>query len=219
MKNMPNSSNKIHRNLPLTNEEACLKVAKIYNSGTNWDKAVLQVLQEVLNLPADRWDFSEFYSEKPDDTDRFLCKVLAAGAVAIYLDIITKSDIKPINREMDKDDPADRVVQIFNSFLNMCSDGNGKNPAQFDPFQCDQALEALTIDDKLRKTYADRVSKLFTAFTDKFRVRDCVDILGFDPFSYEDYDEETQEEIESGEWMQKCVECMQHIITTIKEEN
>jgi hypothetical protein len=176
-------------------------------------------LQEVLNLPADRWDFNEFYSDKPDDTDRFLCKVLAAGAVAIYLDIITKSDIKPINRKTDKYDSADRVVHIFNLFLNICSDGNGKNPAEFDPFQYDQVLEGLTIDDNLRKAYADRALKLFDAFKNKFRVRDCVDILGFDPFSYEDYDEDTQEKIESGEWMQKCVECMQHIITTIKEEN
>jgi hypothetical protein len=170
-----------------------------------------------LNLPADRWDFNEFYSETPDDTDRFLCKVLAAGAVAIYLDIITKSDIKPINCKTDKDDSADRVVHIFNSFLNICSDDNGKNPVEFDPFQCDLVLEGITIDDNLRKAYADRVSKLFAAFKDKFRVCDCVDILGFDPFSYEDYDEEIQEEIESGEWMQKCVECMQYIITTIRD--
>ena len=172
-----------------------------------------------MNLPADRWDFNEFYSEKPDDTDRFLCKVLAAGAVAIYLDIITKSDIKPIDREMDKDDSAGRVVYIFNSFLDICSKGNGKNPSELDPFQHDPAFVGLAIDAKLRNAYADRVSKLFAAFKDKFEVKDCVDILGFDPFSYEDYDEETQEKIESGEWMQKCVECMKHIITSIKEES
>ena len=176
-------------------------------------------MQEVLDLPTDRWDFNEFYSEKPDDTDRFLCKVLAAGAVAIYLEIITKSDIKLIDREADKDDSAKRAVHIFNMFLSICSEGNGKKPTGFDPFQYDQALEGLTIHDNLRKAYEERVSKLFAAFKDKFRVRDCVDILGFDPFNYEDYDEETQEKIESGEWMQKCVECMQHIITTIKEEN
>ena len=170
-------------------------------------------------MPADRWDFNEFYSEKPDDTDRFLCKVLAAGAVAIYLDIITKSDNNPIGRKISKDDSTGRAVYIFNSFLNICSDGDGKNPVEFDPFQHDPAFVGLTIDDKLRNAYADRVSKLFAAFKDKFKVKDCVDILGFDPFSYEDYDEETQEKIESGEWMQKCVKCMKHIITSIKEES
>jgi len=176
----------------------------------------LQVLQEILRLPTDRWDFSEFYSDKPDDTDRFVCKVLAAGAIAVYLDIVTKSEvINPIDQEPDKNRSAERVVHIFNSFLSFCSGDNGKNPEQFDPFQHDPAFAGLTINDNLRNAYADRVSKLFAAFNEKFGARDCVDILGFDPFSYEDYDEETQEEIESGEWMQKCVECMQYIITII----
>ena len=216
---MPDSLNKIHKDSLPTTEEACLKVAKIYNSGTNQDKAVLQVLQEVFNLPPDYYDFNEFYSDKPDDTDQFLCKVLAAGTVSIYLDIITKSDIKPIPCKNGNSDATDRIAHIFNSLLNMCSDGNGINPVEFDPFQHDQELETLTIDDKLRKAYTARVSKLFATFIDKFGVSDCVDILGFDPFNYENYDEETQEKIESGEWMQKCVDCMQHIITAVKEES
>ena len=175
----------------------------------------MQVLQETLNLPMDRWDFSEFYSDKPDDTDRFVCKVLAAGVLAIYLDIITKNDIKPLKQEQDQNKSAERIIRIFNSFLSFCSGDNGKNPAQFDPFKHDQTFAGLKIADELRHTYADRVSRLCAAFKDKFMAQDCVDILGFDPFSYEDYDEETQEEIENGEWMQKCVECMQYIIRTL----
>ena len=166
-------------------------------------------------MPADRWNFNDFYSDKPEDTDRFLCKVLAAGAVAIYLDIITKSSIDLLMPQSEKKDSTERVIHIFNSFLDKCSGENGEDPADFDPFTYDQGLAGITVDENLRDAYRARAKKLFSAFQNKFGVRDCVDILGFDPFSYEDYDEATQEQIESGEWIQKCVDCMQHIIKVI----
>jgi len=172
-------------------------------------------LQEILELPADRWNFSDFYSDKPEDTDRFLCKVLAAGAVAIYLDIITKSDIELLMPQSEKKDTTERVIKIFNSFLDKCSGENGEDPANFDPFAYDQGLAGITIGENLRDSYRARARKLFSAFQNEFEVQDCVDILGFDPFSYEDYDEEIQEQIESGEWIQKCMECMQHVIKVI----
>ncbi len=56
------------------------------------------------------------------------------------------------------------------------------------------------------------VGRLSDEFQNAFNCQNCVDILGFDPFSYELYDEETQEKIESGKWMEKGVECMQLII-------
>jgi len=59
------------------------------------------------------------------------------------------------------------------------------------------------------------VTELFTAFRKQFEVCNCQDILGFDPFRYDEYDEEMQEIIEEGEWIQKCVECMQFIIKII----
>lgn len=166
-------------------------------------------------MPAEIWDFNKFYSDKPDDTDRFVCKVLAAGALAVYLEIVTKGDPGAGDRRTEDGDATARAVEIINALINMCSGDRSPDPADFDPFQHDPALAGKKIDATLRKEYSDRVTRLFADFQSKFGVRDCVDILGFDPFSYEDYDEETQEKIESGEWMAKCVECMQHIITTI----
>jgi hypothetical protein len=174
-------------------------------------------LQEIFELPADRLNFTDFYSDKPEDTDRFLCKVLAAGAVAIYLDIITKSNIEPLISHSVKENSTERVIKIFNSFLDKCSGENGEDPANFDPFAHDRGLAGITVDENLRDAYRARARKLFSAFQSKFGVRDCVDILGFDPFSYEDYDEATQEQIESGEWIQKCVDCMQYIIRVLME--
>jgi hypothetical protein len=63
-----------------------------------------------------------------------------------------------------------------------------------------------------KKPYRDRVKALSQAFEEKFHSCSCQGILGFDPFSYEDYDEKMQEYIEEGEWMQKCIECMQFIV-------
>ena len=43
--------NKASRHL----EEQSQKVAELYNSGTNCDKAVLLILQEILKLPPEKW--------------------------------------------------------------------------------------------------------------------------------------------------------------------
>lgn len=172
-------------------------------------------MQEILELPADRWDFGAFYSGSPEDADRFLCKVLAAGAIAIYLDIIVKKDADQAASKSEKKDSIERVIHLFNAFLEESSRGNGKNPADFDPFRHDEYLGDVHVDEDIRKEYAERVTELFTAFRKQFEVCNCQDILGFDPFRYDEYDEEMQEIIEEGEWMQKCVECMQVIIKTI----
>lgn len=167
-----------------------------------------------MELPEDRWDFGAFYSENPD-ADRFLCKVLAAGAISIYLDIIAKKDAGQTASNSEKKDSVERVTHLFNALLRESNRGDDNNPADFDPFGYDEYLGDAHIDEGIRKEYSERVTELFTAFRKQFEVCNCQDILGFDPFRYDEYDEEMQEIIEEGEWMQKCVECMQFIIKTI----
>lgn len=60
--------------------------------------------------------------------------------------------------------------------------------------------------------YEERVMQLYNAFMQEFDKRDCVDLLGFDPFRYDEYSEDIQEYIEEGSWMQKCVSYMEVII-------
>lgn len=197
-------------------EQACKKVVELYNSGNNCDKAMLLAMQELLHIPPDHWDFSRFYSDKPEDSDRFLCKVVVAGAVAIYLDVLSNGGIDGAPAQPAKKTSSDRVVQIFNRFIIDCSGDEGEDPVSFDPFAHDPRLEGIEISDRLRKEYTTRVTTLFRGFRAEFPGSNCVDILGFDPFAYADYDEEIQEEIEKGEWMQKCIECMQHVISSVK---
>jgi hypothetical protein len=61
-------------------------------------------------------------------------------------------------------------------------------------------------------TYEERVMQLYNAFMKEFDKRDCVDLLGFDPFRYDEYSEEIQEYIEEGSWMQKCCRYMEVIV-------
>ena len=197
-------------------EQACEKVVALYNAGNNCDKAVLLAMQELLHIPPAHWDFSHFYSDKPEDSDRFLCKVLVAGAVAIYLDVLSKGGLDGAPAQPGEKTAADRVVQIFNRFIIDCSGDAGQDPASFDLFAHDPGLENIGISDHLRKEYTERVTALFSGFRAEFPGSNCVDILGFDPFAYADYDEEIQEEIESGEWMQQCIDCMQYVISTAK---
>ncbi|MEE9390541.1 MAG: hypothetical protein V3U91_04795 [Candidatus Aminicenantaceae bacterium] len=171
-------------------------------------------MQELLELPASLWDFKDFYSDKPD-ADLFPCRALVAGAVSIYLDVITKGGIDRTGLQTGEKESLERVIHLFNAFLLETSGGGDKDPADFDPFIHDEYLKTVHIHENARKEYANRVTKLFTAFQKQFGVRDCVDILGFDPFRYDEYDEETQEAIEEGEWMKKCSECMESIIKTI----
>jgi len=193
-------------------EAACQRVADLYNSGINCDKAVFMVLQDVLALSKTRWDFTDFYSDKPDDTDRFLCKVVAAGAMAIYLDILTKKEPEREGSEPTAAEPIERVNALVDAMLEETAAGKDEKLATFDPFVHDLYLDNEIVTGEMRREYKDRATQFLGEFQKAFNCQDCVDILGFDPFSYELYDEETQEEIESGKWMEKCVECMQLII-------
>ena len=216
---MPNADSKIDKSSPPASEEACQRVAKLYHSGMNCDKAVFEVLKEVLDLSQDRWDFTDFYSDKPDDTDQFLCKVVAAGAISIYLDIITTrgrelGGTAPIAME-----PIERVNALVDAMLEETAAGKNEKLVTFDPFGHDRYFENEIVTEEMRYEYRERATRFLIEFQKTFHCQDCVDILGFDPLSYELYDEKTQEEIESGEWMEKCVECMQHIVRVLHRDH
>jgi len=175
----------------------------------------LQVLQEILALPADRYDFGEFYSGKPEDTDRYLCKVLAAGALAIYLDIITKNDIGDGVVQPEAKNPVERLIHLFDAFVEEASRGDVHNPVNSDPFKYDEGLGGVYVAQEIREEYVKRVENMFNTFQQKFGVLSCQELLGFDPFLYDQYDEEMQGYIEGGEWMQKCTNCIENMIQTI----
>jgi hypothetical protein len=203
-----------NKQLSQSSEEACQNVAKLYNSGNNCDKAVFLALQDISLLPKEIWDFTDLYSDKPDDTEHFLCKVLAAGAVAIYLSILSRrfQDLGMVNSKIPE--PIERVNELMNAILAETSAGKHDKLTAFDPFARDMYLKKEMVTEDMQEEYRQRTSRLFEEFHKAFNCRDCVDILGFDPFSYELYDEEIQEQIESGEWMAKCIDCMKHIIKT-----
>jgi hypothetical protein len=172
-------------------------------------------LQEALGLSREKWELGSFYSENPD-TETFLCKVLVAGAVTIYLDIVSGID----NQQMPPEgqDSAKRVNTVFNIFLAKCSGDGCMDPAVFDPFKQDPALRSTDIDSTLEQEYKRRVQKLTTAFRAHFKDITCQEILGFDPFRYVEYDEAMQEFIEEGEWQSKCNECIEFIVKKICEQ-
>ncbi len=62
------------------------------------------------------------------------------------------------------------------------------------------------------REYEERGLALYNAFLEEFGKRDCVDLLGFDPFRYDEYSEDIQEYIEQGDWMQKCCRYMEEIV-------
>ena len=168
-----------------------------------------------MGLSQDKWDFGSFYSENPD-SDTFLCKVLTAGAMTIYLDIIDGLDYPQMLKKPE--DSAQRANQLFNIFLEECSGDNCTQPDDFDPFNNDPALEHVQVDQKLRQEYKNRVQQLTTAFKARFKVTTCQEILGFDPFRYAEYDEDMQAFIEEGEWQSKCNECIQFVVKKITGE-
>jgi hypothetical protein len=172
-------------------------------------------MQEALRLSSEKWNFDSFYSENPD-CDTFLCKVLVAGAITIYLDIISRIDIQQM--PLETQDSAQRVNQLFNIFLEECSGDNCTAPAAFDPFKNDPALRQIQVDKKLKQEYINRVQQISTAFKKRFKVFNCQEILGFDPFRYAEYDEDMQAFIEEGEWQSKCNECIQFIVKKISGE-
>jgi hypothetical protein len=216
--NAMGSNNMTGRHLSQSSEQACQNVAKLYNSGNNCDKAVFLALQDISLLPKEIWDFADLYSDKPDDTEQFLCKVLAAGAVAIYLDILSRryQELGTVDSKIPE--PIERVNELMNALLAQTAAGRHDMLSAFDPFQQDTYLDQGVVTAEMRAEYAQRAEKLFNDFHQAFNCRDCVDILGFDPFSYELYDEEIQEQIEEGEWMEKCVDCMKHIINAFYEK-
>ena len=204
---------------PGNRESACRDVADLYNSGNNCDKAVFLALQNISLLPREIWDFTDLYSDKPDDTEQFLCKVVAAGAVAIYLDIVTRRYQELGMIKTKTAEPIERVNELMNALLAQTAAGRHDKLTVFDPFELDTYLKKEVITGKMQEEYRQRTSRLFGDFHRTFNCRECVDILGFDPFSYELYDEEIQEQIESGEWMEKCVDCMKHIIKAFIDDN
>ena len=207
---MSTADNQHEKKDSLSVEEQGQKVAELYNSGTNCDKAVLLILQEILKLPPEKWDFAEFYSENPD-ADRFLCKALAAGAMAIYLDVIGQMEAESAHPS-DPKKAIERINHIFNQHLEQTSEGKSLHPIDFDPFAYDPALKGTEPKESYKQAYQRRVKTLFQSFESEFSACNCQDVLGFDPFSYEDYDEEMQEYIEEGEWMKKCIDCMQFLV-------
>jgi len=202
---------KEERPMPFDKEEACRRVAKLYHSGNNCDKAVFLVLQDLDFLPKEHWDFKELYTDKPD-TERFLCKVFAAGITAIYLEIITRRYRELGMNNSKIPEPIERVNALMNEILRETSDGKHVKLNDFDPFECDAYLKNGFVTENMREEYRQRAVKLAGDFQQKFQCSDCVDVLGFDPFSYDLYDEDIQEELEKGEWMEKCVDCMKHIV-------
>jgi hypothetical protein len=205
------------RQMPLSREEACSRVAKLYHSGNNCDKAVFLVLQDLEFLPKEHWDFTDLYTDKPD-SEHFICKVFAAGIISIYLNIITRR-YRELGMNNSKIlEPIERVNDLMNALLRETSDGKPAKLNDYDPFKDDIYLKNGFVTEKMREEYRQRALKLAGDFQQEFKCSDCVDVLGFDPLSYELYDEAIQEKIEEGEWMEKCVDCMKHIIQAFYRE-
>jgi hypothetical protein len=206
--NMTNKNQK-----PLDREHACRRVAELYTSGNNCDKAVFLALQELSFLPVEQWDFTDLYTDKPD-TEHFLCRVFAAGIISIYLHILTRRyrDLGLDNLKIQE--PIERVNKLMNELLKETAEGEHRRLDTFDPFKNDSYLKRGLITEEMQNEFRERARYLSRKFQEKFNCSDCVDVLGFDPFSYELYDEDVQEEIEKGEWMEKCVDCMKHIVRT-----
>lgn len=215
--NVTESKSTRDKQLSMDREEACRNVADFYNSGNNCDKAVFLTLQNISLLPEEIWDFTDLYSDKPDDTEQFVCKVLAAGAVGIYMEILTRRIQELGIANSNSPEPIERVNELMNAILAETAAGKHEKLTAFDPFQQDRYLKKEVVTEEMRSEYRQRAARLFDDFYRAFNCRDCVDILGFDPFSYELYDEEIQEQIEAGEWMEKCVDCMKHIIKAYYE--
>lgn len=138
--------------------------------------------------------------------------------MGIYLDIIERSGLGSKSPGAEATGNPERVAKIFNSLLRAISIDRTRPPADVDPFDLDQDLQQAKVDHSLRVSYRNRTAKLFATFEEKYQGRNCDEILGFDPFRYEEYDEATQAKIEEGDWMERCVDCMRHIIQVVKPE-
>lgn len=160
-------------------------------------------MQDITGLPTERWDFDGFYSEKPD-YDLFACKVLVAGAIAVYLDLVSKATRDEPGSESGDKDPIERVINIFNALHEEASGPDYKDLEDCDPTAHDSLSEEIPDIGAVKKQYQERAGRFYQSFFKEYGERDCVGLLGFDPFNYFDYDEETQAQIESGEWMEDC---------------
>jgi len=101
-------------------------------------------LQEVLGLSAGRWNFESFYSENPEDADIFPCKALASGAIAIYLDMVSKIEPDRVKANPEKENSNQRVMRLFNIFLKACSRENGTDPTELGPIPPNSIHFAMT---------------------------------------------------------------------------
>jgi hypothetical protein len=115
-------------------------------------------------------------------------------------------------------DYSQKAAALFNLLLREFSIDRTRSPADVDPFDLDKGLSKTGGNDNLRALYRQRAANLFATFQAKFQGRNCDEILGFDPFRYEEYDEPTQAKIEEGGWMERCVDCMHHIIQASRFE-
>ena len=168
-----------------------------------------------MEFPEDRWDFSRFYSEKPD-YERFACKVLVAGAATIYLDIVQRSSGPEAGGV--EGGAIDRVIGIFNRMLEEASGPQAKGFGELDPFSYHLSFQEAADAGAARLEYQERVSEFYESFLREFGEWDCVGLLGFDPFNYFDYDEETQAQIQSGEWMENCCGYMRAVVRLLYKE-
>jgi len=104
------------KQVPLNRDEACRRVAELYDAGNNCDKAVFLALQELSLLPSEHWDFTDLYTDKPD-TEHFFCRVFAAGIIAIYLNILTRRYRELGMNNSKIPEPVERVNHLMNALL------------------------------------------------------------------------------------------------------
>ncbi len=202
----------------MTPEQACERVAEVYHGGSNCDKAILQVLQQILAFPEERWNFNMFHSENPD-YEPFLCKALLAGAMGIYLDVLNRDDQSPSQQDESCEESIQRIISLFNRMLEEMSGPQAKRVQEVDPFAFDApALRTISDPEWAKREYQRRVAELVDAFVGRFGEWDCQALLGFNPFNYLNYDEETQAYIEQGEWMEKCCKYVKMVVRQLHQD-
>jgi hypothetical protein len=70
---------------------------------------------------------------------------------------------------------------------------------------------------EVQQQYPQRATALFNAFKERFGNLDCPSLLDFDLDKYDEYPREKQDYIGSGEWMDRCYECIAFVITKLCE--
>ena len=113
----------------------------------------------------------------------------------------------------------EKVNNLFNTILEEVSKPGSKNLKELDPFELEQNELGVKDIQAACNEYNNRVSYLYDKFLDKFNESECQALLGFNPFDYLSYDEEMQEYIEGGEWMQNCCKYMEEVVSLLYNEN